>query len=143
MTTPTPDHDRLPPSPDRDDAFAAIAADLTFTDPPAPKCECRCHLSPIPHGDGRCDQPAACHVACHLWGECEHPDGVDEAAVDPDGNLCAVMCRRCATTARSIAERQIDALIAHTRAGTTPHCPACGRPTVTADDICEIRAMMP
>lgn len=137
MTTPNSDHDRLPPSPERDDAFAMLAAGIVEP----PRCECRCHLSPIPHGDGRCERPASKHVACHLWGECDHPENVLETDIDPDGNLCTVMCQRCAELALVISERRIAAVIDHTPPHATPCCPTCNRPTVTAADICEIRAM--
>jgi hypothetical protein len=110
----------------------------------APPCECKCNGGE-PHSDRLCGNRATMFVALHRWGWCNQP--ADAAgftrpeSVDEDGNITAMMCKLCATHAVRVAILKIKQMKAMLPPGhrDTAHCPSCGRPTVVADDILQVR----
>lgn len=108
-----------------------------------PPCECKCDSGAGMHSDRRCGQRATHLVALHRWGFCTDPPDTEgyrkPENVDTDGNICAVMCPRCANNAERVAQNNIRQMLATMPAGVIPPCPTCGRPTEKAEDICETR----
>jgi hypothetical protein len=128
---------------DNRDDVRSVFNDLVRTelaDGDGPGCECKCDGAE-PHADRRCGRRATTFVAVHLWGECENPDVVNPAAVDADGNLTCLMCGPCSLHAYHVAQARVKQLAARLPSGVVPSCPACYRPTVSADDIIERRPM--
>lgn len=127
---------------DIDAEFRALVFDdaNTLQKPP---CECNCNSGPYRHADRLCNAPAVAHVALHRWGDCDKPADWDGPAeqVDADGNICAVMCTRCANFAWQAATQNIRKLRGVIPHGVVPHCPSCGRPTVEPADICKVTAL--
>jgi hypothetical protein len=112
--------------------------------PPAkPMCECNCNSGPYRHADRLCGRHAVVHVALHRWADCDKPADWDgpAAQVDVDGNICAVMCARCANFAVQAAKQSIRKLAGAFPSGVIPHCPSCGRPTIEAADICKVTTL--
>lgn len=105
-------------------------------------CECRCDDKFAPHADRLCDRPATVLIAVHRFGFCrdEHSD---PGEVDADGNVCRVMCQRCAQHNVQVAKLMIRKMLSQLPPGlrTQPHCPTCQRPAARADDIVEMRPL--
>lgn len=102
-----------------------------------PWCCCACDTGVGMHADRRCGQRATTVVAMHQWGSCTDP--TEAGDVDADGNVCSVMCKGCADHTMQVARAAVRIMLATMPAGITPRCPTCGRPTETAEDICETR----
>lgn len=107
----------------------------------APPCECLCTSPSAPHADIPCDRRATTMVAIHAWGCCNEPDPVTPEAMDADGNLCVLMCGRCARHAEQRAAHNVKKLIERIPEGLPLACPTCGRPTTRTSDLVELRPM--